>query len=921
MHLTTRIFSLVLSLLFSAQAFSAVVKGTITDLKTKEPIIGATIKITTTGKGAKSRLDGSYQINDVADGNITLHVHATGYVDADTTIVIAGADVTLDIAISYKTYRGEELTVRGKAENGSEAEAQLRERNSDQVVSTVSARSIEISPDVNVANVSQRVAGVSMTRTTTGDAHYAIIRGMDKRYNYTTVNGIKIPSPDNKNQYVPLDIFPSGLLDRLEVTKTLTPSMEADATGGVMNMVMKQSPDHETVIADLGSGYSELFTSGQKFYAFTTDGNQSPRIRFGSNFADTSMKYFPEGTWTPRAINFLPAAYLSATYGNRFGDDQQFGMIIAGSMQNSYRGANTLFNQTNADPQTGSPRFTDFESRTYSILQNRTGGMGNFDYHFTENNSLQLFAMYANLNKQELRDLYDTTNTKGSVSSHPEIDRTIRATNETQSIGNATLSGFNEIFGNDLKVDWHVAYSKATLNSPDESHLSMAGGVDYRTTPVTIIPYHIDDSKRIWQYATDEDKSVYLNLHTSEILASTPVEFTYGGMYRNKTRSSTYDFYDLRVVNGQQFYNNGNINLDTSFKIHNPFGDSGNPLNYDAHENVTAGFIQVNFPISNLQVIAGIRAENTDFGWVSAVSDLVPGKTGTVSYLDLLPSVNLKYIQNEQTNWRAAYFRSISRPTFYELIPNGGIAGEDYTEVNNVNLNRTVIDNLDLRWEFFPGGLDQLLIGAFYKNLTNPIEWVVEFVETSTQFKPENLGNATNYGFELDFRKFFANFGIQGNYTFTNSQITSNKVETHYVTNVGPVSDTVPQTRPLEGQSEHIGNLSLLYKSFESGTNAQISAVYTGAAIVGVSTYKDFDVWQKGYIQLDLSGEQKIVGNLSVYLKVNNLLNSPREEEIHQTYLNSQNSTPIAGQTNGQNILIRKELYNRSYILGFRFKM
>ena len=108
----------------------------------------------------------------------------------------------------------------------------------------------------------------------------------------------------------------------------------------------------------------------------------------------------------------------------------------------------------------------------------------------------------------------------------------------------------------------------------------------------------------------------------------------------------------------------------------------------------------------------------------------------------------------------------------------------------------------------------------------------------------------------------------------------------NYVTGVGATFDSVPETRPLEGQSENIGNLSLLYKDFESGTfDAQISAVYTGTAIAGVSTYVNADIWQRGFLQLsDLSGDQRIVGNITLYLKETNLLNTPKEKVIHQTY-------------------------------------
>jgi hypothetical protein len=101
--------------------------------------------------------------------------------------------------------------------------------------------------------------GVTIERNSNGDGQYAILRGMDKRYNYTLVNGVKIPSPDNKYRYVPLDIFPSDLLDRLEVYKTLTPAMEGDAIGGAVNMVMKDAPDRFTLSANISSGYNELF--------------------------------------------------------------------------------------------------------------------------------------------------------------------------------------------------------------------------------------------------------------------------------------------------------------------------------------------------------------------------------------------------------------------------------------------------------------------------------------------------------------------------------------------------------------------------------------------------------------------------------------------------------------------------------------
>ena len=103
------------------------------------------------------------------------------------------------------------------------------------------------------------MSGVTMERNSSGEGQYAFLRGMDKRYNYTLVNGLKIPSPDNKNRFVPLDIFPSELLDRLEVTKSLTADMEGDGIGGAVNMVMKDAPQQRLLTVNVQTGYNSHF--------------------------------------------------------------------------------------------------------------------------------------------------------------------------------------------------------------------------------------------------------------------------------------------------------------------------------------------------------------------------------------------------------------------------------------------------------------------------------------------------------------------------------------------------------------------------------------------------------------------------------------------------------------------------------------
>jgi len=916
------LFVLCSFLLLIDSATGAEIRGTVTDAKTIEPIIGASIKIVGTSSGAITGLDGSYHIRNVSVGTLALKVSYSGYHVRDTVVVVeeTKALVHLDVVLELWVIRGSDVTVTAAADHGSDAAAQITERTAQNVISTVSARSIEVSPDISVANVTQRVSGVSITRNSNGDGQYAIIRGMDKRYNYTTVNGIKIPSPDNKNRYVPLDIFPAELLDRLEVTKSLLPTMEGDAIGGAMNLVMKQAPDNYIASFNAGSGYDGLFF-GRKFYSFDFNSAlQSPRQTNGPKYAAT-MADFPLSNMNPRQVQPGPNQYYSATIGNRFLEDRSLGMIVSGSYQNSFRGANTTYFVTDVNAETNLPALVEIQDRKYSALQLRAGAQTNIDYRINDLNKLELFGMFASLKVNELRDLVDTNlqlGWQGPGSGRIIYER--RSVVQTQSIGNITLSGSHIVFGKDLEAHWNLVYSNAALNQPDRSQLDLTTGVD-KDSSGRFIPeptYVNNGSSRRWENNVDQDKTVYLTLVSTETLFGTPTEFSYGGMFRAKNRTSSYDDYNIRPSPSPQVYN-GDISRNT-FNVFNPYGTSDDPLDYRAHENVFAGFIQAKFQVGNLMTVGGVRIENTDFGWATDVPITATGKTGSIGYTSMLPSVSFKYMPSADQNWRLSYFKSISRPGFFEVIPNNGIPGDDYTEVTNPYLRPTQANNVDLRWEYFPGGLDQLLVGFFYKNLLDPIEYAVEVRGVNSVLVPDNFGTATNYGFEMDLRKYFSIFGIKVNYTFTNSQITTNKT-VRYRDAGGQLTQRIEQqTRPLQGQSENIGNLALLYRDNENGTDAQLGVVYTGTNIVTVSPFKDNDIWLKGYAQIDFSAEQHVLGPIALYVKINNLLDSPREEVIHQTYAQS-GPYPISYQTPGSDVLVRREQYNRTYLLGLRYKL
>ena len=268
-------------------AHATTIKGRVYDSKTGETLIGATIQLEKTGLVTSTGLDGSFELKDAPTGNFVLRVSYLRYKTVLMQLEIQKEDND-KLKIYLEEQNGKDLSevvIQAKHDGSAEKTARRLEQQSVPLVNMVSGRAMEVSPDLTVANVIQRVSGVSIERNSNGDGQYAILRGMDKRYNYTLVNGVKIPSPDNKYRYVPLDIFPSELLERLEVYKTLTPNMEGDAVGGVVNMVMKDAPQRLQINANIATGYSQMFFD-RNFMSFDASSinHKSPYDLYGKNY-------------------------------------------------------------------------------------------------------------------------------------------------------------------------------------------------------------------------------------------------------------------------------------------------------------------------------------------------------------------------------------------------------------------------------------------------------------------------------------------------------------------------------------------------------------------------------------------------------------------------------------------------------------
>lgn len=198
--------------IFLLQELSALpIKGIIKDSKTGEEIIGATVSLKEhPTRGTTTGLDGSFVIDHVKEYPVTLVFGFVGYKGDEIIINDDKSMSTLMVLLEPAHVELGEVVIVGDNKGRNDNSARNIEKLSTNILNVVSARAMEISPDLTVANVIQRVSGVTIERNNSGDGQYAILRGMDKRYNYTTVNGVKIPSPDNKTASYPSIFSPQN---------------------------------------------------------------------------------------------------------------------------------------------------------------------------------------------------------------------------------------------------------------------------------------------------------------------------------------------------------------------------------------------------------------------------------------------------------------------------------------------------------------------------------------------------------------------------------------------------------------------------------------------------------------------------------------------------------------------------------------
>jgi outer membrane receptor protein involved in Fe transport len=858
---------LVMLVVANRSALSAEISGLVTDRSSNNPIAGATIVIAGSALGGVTDSQGHYRISGVPRGRHTVLARSIGYdtVAYQVDLLDDEAELSLNFSLPLNPVRSREIIIRSMTDRETDASARMTERTAPNVLSVLSAQSIARYPDASTAEVAKRIPGLSITRVR-GEARQVIVRGMEGRYNNTLIDGVKMPSPSTNTHEVQLDYLASDLLQRVEVTKSLIPSMEADAIGGSVNLVMRSAPEHFLLRTRVGTGYNSTLLHND-LVSFRTDSIQADPLEIHGRGYQSRPEDFTRDNLKLIRGRALPDLIAECTVGDRL-IDGRIGFIAGGSLQRSSQHSETVRNYDAVDAD-NTLFFVRRQYRLHGHEKTRWGATARIDYLLDENNTLQISCNGFMRQNLETRLINDT-----NLVYSPVLYLGSRTVYQIHSLADIVLSG-NHSSGA-FKLNWRGGWAEATQSKPDRAEFTTTQALVGDSVVSAPVFYSLS---RDWQHNDDRDLFAGGDLEWKGLSAS-GLTVTAGMLVRGKERSNYQNEYRLQPVTDSLNQVPLFRSIDeTRWQVENTGGTPQYASNnYTCRENVTGVYLMGSWSNGDWNVLAGARLEATAGTYSTYDARRMALASASKYYTDLLPSISLRYALSAVTNIRLGAGQTISRPNYFDLVPYNFI-GEEVREMGNPKLRRTISTNVDLKFETFPGVERRFSVGAFYKSIVDPIESTLDISDPALPtIIPKNLGVATNFGVEVVAgTELLEYFTLQANYTYTHSTITSDKLVNDRA--AGRVL-VVPQSRPLQGQSEHVGNLALGFSHPFWGTTGQLSFTFTGRRIAEVSAYMGLDHYESDFPLLDLSLEQHLAGNLSLFLRLNNLLNARYEVRV-----------------------------------------
>ncbi len=848
-----------------------------------EGLAAASITLQAQGyvKSFSTDVEGRFYVNLEVGKKYSIKVTSTGYEAKEIADIEIkpNQENSIDIVLIEKASSNlQAVTITSSSRRQENTNALLSfQRNSMALSSGLAADFIRRTPDKNTGEVLRRVSGTSIQ-----DNKFVVVRGLSDRYNAAQINNAQLPSSEPDKKAFSFDVIPSMMVDNIIINKTATPDLTGEFAGGLVQINTKDVPARSILTVGVSWGFNNQstfndFTSNERnktdwlgfddgtraIPAAFPSSPQAYRILSVNNVGIAQQvalsKEFNNAVSREVSSRSMPIQTYNLTWGinKKFKKGGTLGTILAVQYRNSMLKFDV---ERNLHQDDGDLLVEMYDSQNkYSV---NTGAIANITYVKGRHK-----LSFKNLFNQLFEDLY-YTRTGINYDRIQDLDFRSSVLNQ-RSLYTSQLEGTHQLTKSGIKLSWNGNFGYNWKTQPD---LRTYAYFRARGTS-TPFEFNDDDTRRFYSDLKDYSYGANGSLVVPFTMGKQKQTFKAGGstiirIRDFRSRIVRWEPASIIQFNSQLIYQPYNQIFSAANISNQGFKILDFTNNQDKYFGVSIlnGMFGMfdNKLADDWRLVWGVRVEN--FQQFLTTKDVTAKRViVNTEKWDVLPSINLTYSPSSKHNLRLAASQTVARPEFREIAPFSFFDYEvNYAVDGNPDLQRTAINNLDVRYEFYPQAGEGITIGGFYKSFINPIELRLNpsSVLDRRNYRFYNAQEALTLGAELEIRKNLIDFkqGVSKLSTFANLTYIYSKVSLAS-TSGGGAAET--SDRPLQGQSPYLINLGLQFDNATRGINASLlyNRIGERLSLVGLNNLGFPDVYERPRDQVDLQIAKKVFAN------------------------------------------------------------
>ena len=847
-----------------ALAANIKIKGAVKDKLSKEPLIGATIRLIGTPVGAVTDMDGQFELDGmgVLEGMYDIEIKYVGYkTEVRRKVRVENGNlVILNLELETDAHELSDVVVVAKKNRENENMLLLEQQKAVIAVQSVGVKELSRKGVSDAEGAVTKVAGVSKQ----DGVKNVFVRGLGDRYNATTFNGFALPSEDPEYKNISLDFFGTDVIQSVGVNKAFNAGGSSDVGGATIDIVSKELIGSGNFGIGISGGLNTqtlaadfLQMDGVNFLGFANRTEPTNDASWGfENKLDPSEKHLQ-----------LNRSY-SISGGKRFrvGENKDpLSFFVTAGHSTDYQYTDEIIRNTT----TSGTVYKDMNGKKYAQNISQLV-LANVDYDMQNRHHMSYNFMMIHSNAQSVGDYAGKNSIFSDDNENLGLTRR-QQTNDNLLIVNQLMTNWG--LTKTLSLDAGASYNRVKGYEPDRRINNLTKAEDGYTL------LRGNAQQRYFSTLNEDDINVKAGLvyrlkdNVEEI---SNIHLGYTGRFVDDNFEATE--YNLTVGHSSGFPSLDNFSLDDYYNQQNLssgwFDIQKNLDKYSVTKNIHSAYAEATYQINRQWVFnLGMKYDRVDINVDYNVNRGGTEGSNKIEKDYFLPSVNLKYNLNEKNSLRLGASKTYTLPQAKEISPYRYV-GVNFNSQGNPNLKPSDNYNIDLKWDFNPSPGEVVSLTGFYKLIKNPISRI-EVASAGGYLSYENIADeATVAGVEVEIRKNLfvrpvsngangmnkLSFGLNGSYIYTNAKM--------------PLA-TVSTGSQLEGAAPWIANFDLSH-TFTKGERSFINTLvlnYVSDKIYTIGTQGFQDIMEQGIVTLDFVSQARLNKYLSLTLKARNLLN------------------------------------------------